>query len=431
MFSPLRNALRTARTRFNIARFVHRWNQLRSRYGRPVGAGNQRNKAPVLVVIPSDPRTLVGARGDEAMLTAVRVEMQRRLPGLTATVLTESEEACKAATALKYSSKRILQLDLDDLVQQVLSMAPDFLVVIGADSMDGHYNPLRVVKILAVCDLLAHAGTKVVITGFSFVAKPSGYLRPSFFSKVSKDVLFNVRDNRSLERFQSYCDCSTQLVADVAFLLEPASTTQRFSAVEDWISTCQGRGKLVLGINLHPMLCADEQHHARLVEAAAQSIKIISEKCGAQFLLIPHDFREDVGDNRTLERIQALVPAEIAQSVYGAPTAAELKHLVSKLDGLLTGRMHLAIAALGVGVPVAAVTYAEKFEGLFDHFGFRPSPTISPVACTEGGQLQSFLWDFVSSLSSHRERVQHALPRVRALAEHNLRGLFDPHQPLS
>lgn len=49
--------------------------------------------------------------------------------------------------------------------------------------------------------------------------------------------------------------------------------------------------------------------------------------------------------------------------------ACEIKALCSHLDCLISGRMHLAIAALGMGIPVACIEYQGKFEGLFRHFG--------------------------------------------------------------
>ena len=38
------------------------------------------------------------------------------------------------------------------------------------------------------------------------------------------------------------------------------------------------------------------------------------------------------------------------------------------VDLVLTGRMHLAIAALGMGTPPLCVAYMDKFEGLFHLF---------------------------------------------------------------
>src|SRR5574344_391976 len=86
-------------------------------------------------------------------------------------------------------------------------------------------------------------------------------------------------------------------------------------------------------------------------------------------------------------------------------SAPELKALCGHLDCLFTSRMHLAIAALGRGKPVAAFAYQGKFTGLFRHFdlpedlilpstavdrlgavldilaGSRPAPSAPIVAC--------------------------------------------------
>ena len=45
-----------------------------------------------------------------------------------------------------------------------------------------------------------------------------------------------------------------------------------------------------------------------------------------------------------------------------------MKGLVGLVDFAVTGRMHLAIAALGMEVPVVALAYQGKFDGMMQRF---------------------------------------------------------------
>jgi polysaccharide pyruvyl transferase WcaK-like protein len=93
--------------------------------------------------------------------------------------------------------------------------------------------------------------------------------------------------------------------------------------------------------------------------------------------------------------------------------------------------MHLAIAALGMGVPIAVVSYQEKFEGLLDHFGLDRSVLISP---RQFGDFES-VWNWMeAALHSRTElaaQVRAKLPGVLDLARRNFQwtGAEEPVSP--
>jgi colanic acid/amylovoran biosynthesis protein len=104
----------------------------------------------------------------------------------------------------------------------------------------------------------------------------------------------------------------------------------------------------------------------------------------------------------------------------GEPSAAELKQLAAKLDGVVTGRMHLAIAALGSGVPVATFAYQDKFEGLLMLFGL-PQTTLGTLSqLLDVHRLAHFIESFLHELPELGVLVHSALPEVMQKAESNL-----------
>ncbi|WP_009632912.1 hypothetical protein [Synechocystis sp. PCC 7509] len=98
--------------------------------------------------------------------------------------------------------------------------------------------------------------------------------------------------------------------------------------------------------------------------------------------------------------------------------AAEIKSIGADLDLVFTGRMPLAIACLGQGVPVAGVTYQGKFEFFFNHFSLQ-GMTIAPEKAFQTGTLASFLTDIISKSDDIRQIVQTNLAKVQALSDLN------------
>jgi polysaccharide pyruvyl transferase WcaK-like protein len=95
-----------------------------------------------------------------------------------------------------------------------------------------------------------------------------------------------------------------------------------------------------------------------------------------------------------------------------------MKYVAGEMDAVLTGRMHLAIAALGCGVPVACITYQGKFEGLFEHFDLPPL-MLDPVRVSETS-LTNLLLDLIERRLELRDHVHDRLDRVISLSQANL-----------
>ncbi len=78
--------------------------------------------------------------------------------------------------------------------------------------------------------------------------------------------------------------------------------------------------------------------------------------------------------------------------------------------------MHLAIAGLGQGVPVMALTYQDKFEGLFRHFDQPERTLLDAEAILEPQRLAAAMDGFVEERDALKARVVERWPRVHALA---------------
>lgn len=120
---------------------------------------------------------------------------------------------------------------------------------------------------------------------------------------------------------------------------------------------------------------ASESQINEFITAATKTLdKALSVKSNLlACALISHDYRGNDGDDRCLREIYDNLKQNYSDRLLYTTaklTAGELKATAGLMDMIITGRMHLAIAALGMGIPVAVITYQDKFQGLLEHFSF-------------------------------------------------------------
>lgn len=102
--------------------------------------------------------------------------------------------------------------------------------------------------------------------------------------------------------------------------------------------------------------------------------------------------------------------------VYRAP---QLKAICSLIDGLISSRMHLAIAALGQGKSVMAASYQGKFEGLFQHFRLPDTYLLNPDVFISDAMIPVF-YSYLDHLRELTSQVKKMLPSVVQLSQKNL-----------
>ncbi|HUG26028.1 polysaccharide pyruvyl transferase family protein [Piscinibacter sp.] len=380
-----------------------------------------------LLLIPADPWTLAGSRGDEAMMSAVVEQLRRRVPAMEVGVVTATPAAAREARRLGYVPVCAWSAWPMRTNRRIDEFKPDAMAVFGADVMDGYYNPVFTTRVLLTADRAARSGVRVTIIGFSFNDSPSAGLRP-VFDGLSRAIAVHVRDQVSLDRFREFSTLPATLVADAAFMLTPDASTDTFRSVREWAGRRRAAGDAVLGFNIHPMLVAgaSRQQVDRLIANSVAALRAVAGKRRSSFLLIPHDYRGASGDAACLAQIHDLLAPSLDERVMlvaGRHSAAQLKAISGLVDGLVTGRMHLAIAALGMGRPVAALTYQDKFHGLFDHFNLPRRFLLDPEALLMEGRLEGLMLEFLDSLPELERRVVHRVGFVNEAALRNLRAL--------
>ncbi|CAN5915274.1 hypothetical protein BH11PSE13_BH11PSE13_20510 [soil metagenome] len=362
------------------------------------------------------------------MLVALRLLCRETFVDPEFVIATASDGADRLARLLDAAPCRALDegLALGESVRRVQAAGVTHCVTVGADVFDGSYDPVFSARLLMLTDLLACNNIKSVVNGFSFSTKPYPGLA-QIFEQASSHVVFNVRDPVSHRRFCKFSDAASTLTADVAFLLKPDSgSSEQVLDLVSWVGGERKNGRIVIGVNLHPLLIDLEQRH-KLPELIAEFDAALQSLIGSQrvsVVLLEHDFRGVSADSHCLDFIEAMLRATgCSQFVYRSAqpmNAVELKTAVSCLDGVATGRMHLAIATLGVGVPVLVFGYKGKMEGLLEHFSLDSRLCISGPGLFDRRELLSALQLFVGGLEQMNRQVKLQLPKVVELSRHNL-----------
>lgn len=387
---------------------------------------------PCLVIVPCDPWTVGGSRGDEAMIIGViyRYRLQHHdIPIHIVCADSKGEDYIKSLpidgiTPIptwngSYAIERIYN--------SIIAVCPTDVVLLGADCMDGFYAPTLSLMLLALYDLCNKTrGINSRLLGFSFNEHPSWMMLLAFKS-LTNDTKIRLRDSVSLSRFINKVGYHATLVADAAFMLQPQTDFPLYDEINRWADIQRANGNSIIGLNFHPMLrkysgLDDIKSDALLL---AKNVQLMLDKHHElSILLIPHDDRSRLTDNLMLSTIYEYFrkyPVYSQRVFYSpeVPRAPQLKGLCGILDGLISSRMHLAIAALGMKVPVMAATYQGKFEGLFQHFGLSEKYLLNPRQFLSEEMLSIFdKW--IADIPHLHFQITEGLQHVIELSNSNL-----------
>ncbi len=391
---------------------------------------NPTNSLDSVLIATPDPRFLISSKGDEAMITGVVERILTQWPNCRITILGDLTVLPESLSELGISLEPTWANPWSLAKLRQIINGYDSLLVVGADVMDGHYSPVSAARLWVIADIAARLGKHSMILGFSFNSRPSRWLKP-FLSRLSPALHICSRDAVSQQRFNAFCRSErAELVADSAFLLKPRANSSVVRYIESWCKEQREQKKLICGFNIHPMLIknASEEQIEQLVMHSAKALMAAAAQRPVSFVFISHDYRgPGMGDCEILADIAEKL---IAQGFDRLLTftehlhAAELKALAGLMDLVITGRMHLSIAALGQGTPVAAITYQGKFHGLFRHFGLSEQLLISPDEIQNHSIFAEWIINAIDQRQQSATQVQSRLSWVSELAQRNLAPLL-------
>jgi polysaccharide pyruvyl transferase WcaK-like protein len=361
------------------------------------------------LIIPCDQKTVIGSRGDEAMMIGMIQSIRTKNPNALISLLTFSDfehpvlEEYEIKVIPKWANPSWSLKDILEICSHF-----DSIMMVGADTMDGHYSVLNSARLWVVADSVARLGKNSTVLGFSFNATPPLKII-KIIKKISPKVNILLRDPVSHARFEKITGRRARCAADAAFQLHEAAPIAQMKDLLNWVDEQKARHLKVIGFNVHPMLfdMSDPAVKSKFVQDCSQALLQVMAEYPVAVLLISHDFRgSNEADLGLLESIHAKIKNQAGDKVHldrHPYSATELKFIAGNMDAVFSARMHLCIATLGMKKPVAVLTYQGKFEGLFSYFKLPGQLMLDPKSMSLQEDMVlaiSFLLDNLAELTS-------------------------------
>lgn len=376
-----------------------------------------------LIVPPASPGNL----GDEALIVAT-IEYLKQI-NVSQIGLTSSEPA-RSWQSLGLANETVeLSSPLNRTLWQKCRFLQaagryEWVYILGADMLDGHYSDRETLLRLNFAALANRSGAKVVILGSSLNSHPTSVAAQAL-GNLPPEIRLYARDLISQQRFSQLMNRHIDLVADVAFLLQPNRHTKLAKETIQWIQGQKAKRRKVIGINASMIYVPNLK--TLTVDDFSQFytnalIELYNQDEHCSFIFIIHDFRDQKKEEILTNLVFEALPPEMRPDclkIFAPYSAAEIKAICGELDFVLSGKMHLAIACLGQGTPVACITYQGKFEGLFQHFELEGLWLEPSEAFQSGSNLVNFLRPLIEQSQQIRQHIQSRIPKVRQLAEAN------------
>jgi colanic acid/amylovoran biosynthesis protein len=379
----------------------------------------------VLVLAPAG----AGSLGDEAMTRSAVHAIGARLPGapITLIIFKETDRAVYGdlgADMVCLDGFMGMRPRLGTLrrLMAALRQGTDF-VILGADVLDGIYQPSNTIRRLWLAVAARRAGLSSNLIGFSFADRAGARVR-AFLRDHCSDLNIISRDPISAARVAETVGRPVPSAADLAFLLprpdapSPAAAAP-LAQVTAW--RAEGRPVLVFNGNAHGLKTSHPDIDvAACTRAFAEALTQVNAASSCGLAFVSHDDRPGVSDADFIRRIIALLPSGLPITMADAPIRpGDGKLICEQADLTITGRMHLGIASLGVATPALFYDYQGKVEGLLGLFDL-PDMKFAAEDVLAPERLAAMALDRMDRRAEISTRIEARLPAIRALSARNI-----------
>lgn len=283
--------------------------------------------------------------------------------------------------------------------------------VVGADVMDGGYDPLEAVLRFNALSIAGAAQRPTRVLGFSW----NGRATPSVVSALrltQPDTMLCLRDPHSYDRMAALRVGGMVQVADMVFRFD---RMEPYHPISHWCERMADAGRRIVIVNASGLLVSSDA----LIEEFRNVVANIRKE-GHAVLALPHVIRAGDDDLAACQAVVTGFDDDAVEIVVELLRPAQVAWLVSKAFSTLTGRMHLAIFSLSAGRPAAVLSSQGKVSGLMESFDLgdfvlEPAPDLG-IKATEA--IRRFADDPVITAT-----VKARLPELKAMASGNFVGL--------
>ncbi|WP_423494741.1 polysaccharide pyruvyl transferase family protein [Microbacterium esteraromaticum] len=219
-------------------------------------------------------------------------------------------------------------------------------------------------------------------------------------------VRVSVRDRLSKVRAERLLGRVVEAAPDVAQYLQPSWSDGPLRARE-LVDLLRARGPVVALVpNAHygALFGANE----RIALAFRALVPTLIDR-GYSVLVLAHDLRSSPDDPSLMNMMVKDQDPSLVRS-FLPRTAAQAKAVLGLVDGVITGRMHAAVAAMSQDIPTVGLDYVDKFVGQFEWFG-RESAVVPWQSLFEPAALVEMLQSSMATEIQTADAAKALLPR--------------------
>jgi polysaccharide pyruvyl transferase WcaK-like protein len=284
---------------------------------------------------------------------------------------------------------------------EVIEGAATF-TVIGADVMDGGYHRREAVLRSNLLTFASRRGVATRLISFSWNGHPDRHALRALQRAAQATTLY-VRDPESFARLQRAGVPKLVRSSDIVF---GHHGTSRVPDVDSWLRSRGGVPFMV--VNISGLVGLDGAKLEAYVDVVTWLIR-----CGRAVVLLPHVIRDGDDDLAAARLIKERCPDPAVYLVSDLWRPSDVAWLAGRAEGVMTGRMHLAVLAMKEGTPSAVIGTQGKVEGLMQLVGF-PEFLLEagPTMASDAKRALGLIMDEPST----RTRLAERLPGIVDLA---------------
>ncbi len=334
-----------------------------------------------------------GNLGDEAVLAAILAGLRTRIPGAEIAVLS----AAPAETSRVHG---VVGLSRSRPLEVVRALLRCDLCLSGGGSLfqdaTSWRSPWYYLAVLAAAQACAR---RTVVYAQGIERPRRMQVRAAMACILNRVDLITVRDHTSQEVLgeMGIRRPRTVVSADPSWLLTPEWSAAAAAERARW-----GEGKW-FGLALRPWA------NGEAVRAAAAAAKVIAERLGIRWALLP---MQRPGDLALCETLAAHL-GEAAAVVRTPLSPGEMLALVGSVDVLVGMRLHALLFAAGQGIPIVPIAYDPKIDAFARDLG---EPTPLAAESVSADQLVAAIETAAGDRSGGRVRLLTPVARLRERA---------------
>jgi polysaccharide pyruvyl transferase CsaB len=310
--------------------------------------------------------------GDESILSGIAQDIRATLPAARITVLTWAPEPTAHLLGV-----RTVRPTVGSVLREIART--DIILCGGGSILAEYYNPQASLPEqlkgfpgypLSVLTLGKLWRRKVMVYAVGVEPMASPWFRRWTALSLKMADAFTVRDLASKQLLGEWGDNSgVTVTVDPAFNLSPLPAEEAAELLRvAGLALPDGAPCIGISMAYEPRFvrCLDEQ-----LDFLVQLAQGLVEEWGAYIVLIPMNIRPDL-DREGLSRIAGRLPAGNVTLLEGASQPAEILAVLSRLDLVISSRMHSLILAAVANVPCAALSRGPKIDAFARQFGTEP-----------------------------------------------------------